>query len=137
MTTLLVSEPGLLQKIFCGPDLLPKFLQKRFFICVPDDTNSLLLFKQALSFSSYTTAVASLRHSLHIGLLPSAIDCALFITCQDIPLSKLLSLKPQTYFESYVSFSYMPPLKDFYNWHTWIWSESSADRCRTSSQRQS
>ena len=38
------------------------------------------LFRKALSFSAYTTADASLRHSLHIGLLPSAIGCALKIT---------------------------------------------------------
>jgi len=45
----------------------------------------LATFVQAgFTFSAYTKAVASLRHSLHIGLLRSAIGCALFITLQDI-----------------------------------------------------
>ena len=88
-------------------------LQKRFFICLQDDTNSLLLFKQDLTFNAYTTAVAFLRHSLHIGLLLSAIDCALFITSQVISKSTSLRFKPPTYVESSVLFSYVPPLKDF------------------------
>ena len=93
--------------------------KKRSFFDLPtpglqDNTNWLLLFRQVLSFSAYTTAVASLRQILHIGLLPSGIGCAFFITFQDISKSMSLRFKPQTYFESSVLFLYLPPLKYFF-----------------------
>ena len=56
--------------------------------------------------------VSTLMHSLHTRLLPSAIGCAHFITSQIILKSMFLRFRLQTYFESTVSFLYMPRLKD-------------------------
>ena len=76
-------------------------------------TNLLKIFKQPSFFNACTTAVDSFKHSLQTGLLPSAIGCALFITSQVNLKSMFLRFRPQTYFESSVSLSYTPPLKDF------------------------
>ena len=83
------------------------------FICQQDNINSLLLFKQPSCLNAYTTAVDSFKHSLQTGLLPSAVGCALFITSQ-VSLKSMFffCFRSQTYFESSVSFSYTPPLKD-------------------------
>ena len=96
----------MLQNLLC--------FKRSFFICRQDDINSLRLFKQPSFFNAYITAVDSFKHSLQTGLLPSAIGCALFITSQVNLKSMFLRLRPQTYFESSVLFSYTPPLKDFF-----------------------
>ena len=84
-----------------------------FFKFQKDDLNSFLLFKQLYFFNAYTTAVDSFNQSLQTRLLPSAIDCVLFITSQVVLNSMFLRFRSQTYFESSVSFSNTPTLKDF------------------------
>ena len=89
-----ISEYKMFQNLLC--------FKGSFFICRQDDMNLLLLFNQPSFFNALTTAVDSFRHSLKTGLLLSAISCALFNTSQVILKSMFLSLRPQTYFESFV-----------------------------------
>ena len=69
------------------------YFKKSFFICRQDDMNSLLFFKQPSFFNTYTTVVDLLKHIQKTGLLPSAIDCALFNSSQDILKSKFLRFR--------------------------------------------
>ena len=92
-----------------------------------EEMKSFLLLRQPFSPNTYTTAVASFKHRLRIGLLSFALGCALFITSQNISWSMSLRCKLQTYLESSVSFLYRPLLKDFFMIRT---SESKLSRAQ-------
>ena len=62
------------RKISIEDNIKTYWILKEFFLMfLQEEMNSFLLFKQPFLFNAYTTAVASSKHSLDTGLLPSAI----------------------------------------------------------------